>query len=492
MILPTWDVATKSPQRVVSPRRQHLHDDALNRRYRRWWYLGILSVGCYLQIFFNFFIYQHFWNSNNKDITSNGQQQVFSGWRLALRKGLPQPDNDIQESIQSISRMFDELSSLQRRADRLRQHQDDGLSPHPYHDDGRFFPFTIRDAQRTVPTQVPHGFHVFDFIDVHKYTTYSFEDNDDEERKEEESLQDLDDVPAAPVDISEKAQVSILEPLRSPAPLFHNGFPILYPFNTSLVQNSTMDCQTYSLRCYRSNLLQVVRYLLEGPIFRNYTHFFYMESDHNLCVSLSQIRSLAYRYPQRSLISVGTGGSGWVMSRTFLRDFYELYRNEDIPSNDWLRPDVVASALLRRHNQPWSVTRRYLTSHTILTSTVFGVADPSLTDHFEYDIDPATVNVTNVIAESNNTTNATTTKEASSTAKEVKMLPPMVPKVHLPRCLEPRRGLVQHEKVQEENDQDDDNNNVAKMDLDGSSVVASWDFFDYTKCPDSAIYPCQE
>ena len=33
--------------------------------------------------------------------------------------------------------------------------------------DDIFFPFTIRDSRRLVPTQIPFGFHVFDYVDVH-------------------------------------------------------------------------------------------------------------------------------------------------------------------------------------------------------------------------------------------------------------------------------------------------------------------------------------
>ena len=49
-----------------------------------------------------------------------------------------------------------------------------------------------------------------------------------------------------------------------------------------------------------------------------------MESDNNLCISLDTIKHLALT-ENRYFISTGVGTSGWIMSRQFLQDFYQIY-----------------------------------------------------------------------------------------------------------------------------------------------------------------------
>lgn len=451
-----------SPQRRKQQTKQTNHHEpsfsSTNRHH--WWYLGLLAGVCYIQIAINFVVYQY--SSREDDVSER-----HSGLRFPFRTWQQQ---NYQEDKSQL--LLDTLSNLQQRADRMLQQQAH-VSSQQYRDDGRFLPFTIRDARRTVPTQIAYGFHVLDFIDVDKQDTYSFVKEDDDEFDH--------------VDDAEKVtNAQFLDPPLSPSPLFHNGFPVAYPFNVSLARNATLECQEYSLGCYRSNLLQAMRYLLEAPQFHNYTHFFYMESDYDLCVSLSRIRSLAYRYP-RNLLSVGTGSSGWLMSRDFLQDFYGFYRKHEQDS-PLLSPDASASALLLQQDQRWSVTRRYLISHTILSSTVNGVVDTSLTDHFEFDIDPASAanNATNTTSELMDTANSTLIHPLNATVaeqtkpKEAKLLPLLVPKCHLPRCLEPRRGHAR----EEQEDHDDD---VTQEEAD---KISSWDYFDYYKCPDSQIFPC--
>jgi hypothetical protein len=423
-----------------------------------WWYTGILIGGCYLQIVINFVVYQyHHQSSSMEDGTTS------SGASSPLR--FPFYYNNRHDDQPFLSEMLGKLSSLKMRAERLQQTPQEA-----YRDDGMFLPFTVRDAQKTVPTQIPYGFHVFDFIDVHKYDTYASMDDDDDD--------DDGGGGGGTSGDGKSPDAPFLEPLSFPAPLFYNGYPVPFPFNTSVVPtNSTF--QEYS---DRSNLLQVMRFLLEAPQFGNYSYFFIMESDHDLCISLSQLRSLAYQY-RRYLIAVGTGSSGWIMSRAFLQDFYHLYKKQT-SDDDLPPPDVVASNLLRRQNLPWSVTRRYLTSHSILRSLTYD--DPSLTNLFEYDIDIQ--NITNVTTEvdGNHTVSANST-EAPSKMPKVELLPLMVPKVHLPRCLEPRRG----KRPAMEEDQDDDDYDVI-LDANLTTRIASWDFFDYTQCPKSPIYPCSK
>ena len=70
---------------------------------------------------------------------------------------------------------------------------------------------------------------------------------------------------------------------------------------------------------------------------------------------MSRVQSLALQ-EQRYFINVGIGFSGWIMSRQFLQDFLQLYKNiEDTNTNATItkeesppeiRPDVLASYYL--------------------------------------------------------------------------------------------------------------------------------------------------
>lgn len=177
-----------------------------------------------------------------------------------------------------------------------------------YKDDGNFIAFTIRDSKRLVPTQIPDGFFIFDYIKNPR------------------------------------------EP-SGPSSLYLQGQKI-----------GSDNCIRYNVLCYKSKILQVLNFLyLHYP---NASYFFYMESDNDLCVPLHDIRNLTYHY-QRYFISTGIGFSGWIMSRQFVKDFFNIYKLHHKSANE--APDPLGAILLME-KCAWSVTRQYLVSHTILPS----------------------------------------------------------------------------------------------------------------------------
>jgi hypothetical protein len=287
-------------------------------------------------------------------------------WFLHWHHGQQREQEQLEAQLQV------EIDHLQKDIDEYQYHQ---LSPqsYRYQDDGNFLAFTIRDARRLVPNPfTAPGFHIFDYKDI--------------------SSSNL------PQNSSHHSQ------------LFYNA---------RLVGDA--PCQKYNVRCYKRKILQVFNYLMDSN--KNATYFFYMEADNDLCVPLQYIRNLTYHY-QRYFISTGVGFSGWIMRRDFVQAFLDVYTPKH--RNELENPDVIGSLLLIEQ-QAWSVTRRYLVSHTILPS--FG--SPALT----------------VGRTSNNNSK------------------------HLPRCFEPRRG------VWPTSDKD-------RRDWYG------WDFFDYDLCATSELFPC--
>jgi hypothetical protein len=223
--------------------------------------------------------------------------QVLVNVILYAQVQLQRPTEDPQ-----LHRAIDELQAqIQKLQDQL---------PPRYQDDGVFYPFTIRDSRRLVPTQISPQFHIFDYVD-------------------------LDTAHQKASDHSK---------------LYHNAKFLGIP-----------SCQKYNLLCYKQKILQVFGHILEHT---NATYFFYMESDNELCVPLKEIQDLTYRY-QRYFISTGIGFSGWIMRRDFLQDFYDVYK---LPHKDADEsPDPIGSILLMEKNA-WAVTRQYLVSHTIKSS----------------------------------------------------------------------------------------------------------------------------
>lgn len=183
--------------------------------------------------------------------------------------------------------------------------------------DSVLFAFTIRDAKRLVPTDPPPGIHIYDFVDVY-----------------------------GP------------DQLRANAQLYLDGRYIEEP-----------HCQQYNLGCYQVKLLQVFQHLVNHTQSK---YYFYMESDNTLCVPLLEIQALAVRQ-DRYFIGTGIGASGWLMRRDFLVDFLDEYlsgrgkeKHQFVRNKETLiMPDVVASWMLME-KRAWSVSNRYLVSHTIL------------------------------------------------------------------------------------------------------------------------------
>jgi hypothetical protein len=180
-------------------------------------------------------------------------------------------------------------------------------------------------------------------------------------------------------------------------------------------------CGAYSVECYKQKVIQSFRAALS---FSGAPYFFYMEADNDLCVPLEEIRDLAYR-EARYFIGSGVGASGWIMSRAFVRDFAKAYSKPHLAA---LGPDVFVADMLAK-NQKWTVTRQYLVSHSILPAMADGL----------------------------------TLKNGEKLTK------------HLPRCLEPHRGVWQT-----------DPDELPRYDMHG------WDYFDFEKCPTEDVFPCGE
>ena len=174
---------------------------------------------------------------------------------------------------------------------------------------GDFYPFTIRDARRLVPTQIKHGFHVFDYVDI-----------------------------------SNEGQANTTK-----SKLFLDGYPAKEP----------PPCQEYSLPWYMHKIFQVFEMVMRAT---SANQFFFVEADNDLCVPLKDIRRLALG-ENRYYLATGIGFSGWIMSRHFVMDFLKQYKYH----RKYIEPDVVAADMLVQ-KEAWAVTRRYLVSHTTLPS----------------------------------------------------------------------------------------------------------------------------
>lgn len=196
-----------------------------------------------------------------------------------------------------------------------------------YSDDGNFFPFSIRDSRRLVPTQIPYGMHTFDYVDI---TTQN-----QQKTKKATLFQDAHYQDKAP-------------------------------------------CQEYNLECYKKKIVQVFELVLRK--YPNTEYFFYMEADNELCVPLTEVRRLAYEH-KRYFITTGIGFSGWIMQRQFMHDFLAALQAFVPPprnTSDILDvkgshpnegPDPIASVMLIE-KQAWTVTRQYLVSHSIQSGKV--------------------------------------------------------------------------------------------------------------------------
>ena len=208
------------------------------------------------------------------------------------------------------------------------------------------------------------------------------------------------------------------------------------------------------------------------------------------------------------------------MSQQFLKDFYTYWlssisidtsthsSNNATKNNitagstialteaEKLEPDLVASVLLKQKNA-WSVTRRYLTSHSILVGNTMDAG--SISNLFERIAANAT-NATNTssVADLNSSITKDTTVDNSPLARlqilkgEKPSLSTgtssslsaeasssvMEPARYLPRCLEPHRSIWQDKNEEDESRQTVD--------------IYHWEFFNYDLCPESDVFPCKE
>lgn len=494
---------------------------------RRLVYASILFGLCYVQISANFFVY-HFGGIHHQQLQQ--QQQPLPSVMPDTTSHPEEEDADAVPLLQTA------LSDLQRRlegfqavlaAAEVAESSGGGSANAAVAED--FFPFTIRDSRRTVPTQVPHGFHIFDRVDL---------------RDPNDSNHDHDTAAAS-----------------GTASLYYDGLPLTFPSGSD---NNDYGCprdkddDDYSLRCYRATILHVLDYLLHTT---RAEYYFYMEADNDLCTTLEEVHTLAMMH-RRYFISTGVGFSGWIMSRQFVQDFYDVYRREDdhhnpglsdgtgtssrgaggtgdsLPpggvvrqqqqSDAHLRPDLVGWEMLHE-KRAWSVTRRYLTSHSILAAT--GAA-AGLTELFvieDDDADAANVSaVTVTAAAAGATTNATAVVTADTGAANVSAFtagaaaaafadeedhnsdnsdnhtaPVYVPTMHLPRCLEPHRGIwpaVPAAAATTTSTGLSNSTSPSSDTPDGDTIsrqdrqhdMFRWGYFVYDWCPDSPIFPCKE
>ena len=376
----------------------------------------------------------------------------------------------------SLLSLQSQLSGLTKRLERVQEtlKDDEGESYLFQNNKQVFFPFTIRDAQRTVPTQIPYGFEVFDFIDLYKANQNQTTQSKTNQKSNSDSGDDT---------FSETI---------SKSSLYRNGKPLANPTNITV-----SECQGYSKKCYRSKFLKVIRYLLDlkknddpksnNENNKNDYYYFYMEADNDLCVPLSEICDLALEH-QRYFVSTGTGASGWIMSHRFLEDFYELWNSmndTESEGDQFLKPDSVAARLLRE-KMNWSVTRQYLTSHSILKGTTND--EISIGTLFERADSAVAAN-----KNSNANTNANAgakgglkTSKRETPEEASKKAPLMEPSRYLPRCLEPHRGVWKDTLDPKDKNAENKENNSNVFD------DHHWMYFDYDLCPNSEIFPCAE
>jgi hypothetical protein len=467
------------------------HNQAFKRRLV---YASLLFAVCYVQIATNFFVY-HFRRTGDPRRGGTGDPSLSGGSRSR-----PPPANDdgggalsIQQRLLNLQRKLEGYEALRNHGGRATTSSSSGGGGGDKDEELDFFPFTIRDSRRTGPTQIPHGFHIFDTV-VH-----------------------LVDPDQPKVDTTQTTT------------LYYNGHPLVLP-SRSDDYGCPIHLDKYSLICYRAKILHVMDFLLRTTKAR---YYFYMEADNDLCTTLTDLRNLTLTH-QRYFISTGVGFSGWIMSRQFLQDFYEWYKRPDhrgiggalgngdhygreVLGNDHvlqqpdaaLRPDVMGWALLNQ-KRAWSVTRRYLTSHSVLA----GRGEDGLTDLFEieegYNASSALNGTTTSAPASASAASGGGSdnieggeEDRNSDNSNNRTAPGYVPTRHLPRCLEPHRGIWP--PVPSGNQPqpglgggaDDGSRSRGGTNTDREAApedqhdMFHWDFFVYDWCPDSPIFPCE-
>lgn len=295
--------------------------------------------------------------------------QILFNFVLYLR--IPEPTPKPTPAPINETEFLKELGYLQGQIQQLKQ-----SVFVPYQDDGEFYPFTIRDSKRLTPVQADPNFHIFDFVDTTAGRQIT--------SKKLEFWVDGHRVDMAP-------------------------------------------CSRYAILCYKKKIISAFEYCLANTT-ANY--FFFVEADNELCVPMQVIRDLTYRY-RRYFIGTGIGFSGWIMNRTFIEDFLQIYRPPHKHANE--SPDPIGARLLME-KKAWTVTRQYLVSHSIKP----GLGAQSLT--------------------------------VGRPDKKTHIVPELK---HLPRCFEPKRTIW----LEFPNSTQD---------------MHGWDYFDYEDCPpDAEIFPCR-
>ena len=345
--------------RIEQPKNKHQRSHSNSLSY---FSLGILAIICLvgsLQVLINLVLF------DRVVLTDDSFKRKLIRLEKLQQQQNPEEWTQLKQELQSVHARVEELQrQLQQSMER--RHVNESL----------FFPFAIRDSRRLVPTQLPSGLHIYDYVDVKT---------------------------------SDQASSNSTQ-------LFRDGVP--YGDQHHMIP----PCQEYSVHCYKKKLLQVFhQVLLES----NASYYFYIEADTDLCVPLVDLQALAVRH-HPYFLATGVGASGWIMSRQFILDYIPYYETQKRGREE--QPDVIARNMLMK-SAKWAVTRRYLTSHSV----VKGLGSSS---------DGLTVK-----------------DDGAQPAK------------HLPRCLEPHRGIWY--------------DSITNKDFYG------WDYFDFEACPDSEIFPCK-
>jgi hypothetical protein len=384
-------------------------------------------------------------------------------WYHQLAVEVSQQD---EEHIEWLRRLSSELDVLQEEA--VADQASTSTSSIALDDESMLF-FTIRDSLRVAPTQLPPGFHIFDYMGGNATSSSSSSSSSILASSSQQQRR-------AGRPGRRRLQPTMKE--REP-----HSIQELY-YNAQYVD--TAACSMYSVWCYRRKIEQVFQHLLDTH--KNVSYLFYMEMDNELCVSLDHLRNLTHSYHPIYFLSTGIGFSGWIMSRQFVEDFMDIYaparqriwlransttndattrsitqNNQNLsqvqqllqykeysgrPEFKW-NPDVVASLLLIE-KQAWAVTQRYLVSHTILPSVGAG----SLT--------VLESNPNGGDGDGDSSHKDPGMRGKSKGRKKSK---------HLPRCLEPRRAMW-------------------PISADDHRDIYGWDYFDYDSCPTAELFPC--
>jgi len=169
-----------------------------------------------------------------------------------------------------------------------------------------------------------------------------------------------------PLTIPPPAAITVLcavmrEPEIRPLDTLHPGcFFFDVTNNKAEWRGSTIElpCKEYSHECYTQKLATLIKELLKTE----YDYFYYVESDHALCVPLDFIEVLAARYMAvyngPDLITTGVGASGWLFTRKWAISFLE---NIMTCSKYCYCPDCIAAWM----HLPRATTRVVLTQHSI-------------------------------------------------------------------------------------------------------------------------------